>query len=386
MSRSCPLPARPRILVAQSWWQDRLLEGVAQYAAEHNWILDCEMRWAHRVPLPGEWKGDGIIAYVGITKPLRPLIKFIRQQQVPVVLTQQASDGLRAPRVIIPFEDVGRAAAEHLLALGFQNFGFVEFADNIMEHGRRAGFQHAIELAGHTLRVIRVRELAARLPTLPRPMGLFAINDLNAIAVMRACLDGGFRVPEEFAVVGADNTEILCKFAPVPLSSVNCNFEKQGYEAAALLHRLLRGGKPPMQPVLIAPDGVTPRRSTDTLAIPDADAARVLRFLRDHFREPIRLRQIAGQLTHSFRRAQTLFRQHTGRTMMQELARLRIAHAQTLLAQPGLKISAVAAESGYANRHHFIRAFRRATGQTPRAYRADSKNAAPVALGKTDNR
>jgi LacI family transcriptional regulator len=376
------MTARPRVLLAQSWWQDRLLEGVAQYAAEHHWILDCEMRWAHHVPLPGEWKGDGIIAYVGITKPLRPLIKFIRQQKVPVVLTQHAGDGLQAPRVIIPLEEVGRVAAEHLLALGFRHFGFVEFADNVMEHGRRAGFQQTVERAGHSVRVVRVRDLAVRLPALPKPMGLFAINDLNALAVLRACLDGGFRVPEEFAVIGADNTEILCKFAPVPLSSVNCNFEKQGYEAATLLHRLMRGSKPPLQPVLIAPDGVTPRRSTDTLAIPDADAARALRFLRDHFREPVRLSQIENQLTHSFRRTQTLFRQHTGRTMAQELTRLRIDHAQKLLAQPGLKICAVAAESGFANRHHFIRAFRRVTGFTPRTYRTRS-NMPTTALGKT---
>jgi LacI family transcriptional regulator len=242
---------RFRVLVAQSWWQDRLLEGIAEYAAQHNWVLDCEMRWAHRVPLLEEWLGDGIIAYVGISRLSKPLISFIRAQHKPVVLTQPTVLGLELPQVIIPHEEIGRVAAEHLIALGFQHFGFVEFADNVMEHERGAGFRTAVERAEQVFHLIRVRDLPQRLNFLPRPMGLFAINDQNALAVMRACMDGGFRVPEEFAIVGADNTEVLCKFAQVPLSSVNCNFEKQGYEAAALLHRLMRGGKPPEKPIII---------------------------------------------------------------------------------------------------------------------------------------
>lgn len=365
--------SRPRVLVAQSWWQDRLLEGVAQYAAEHNWILDCEMRWTHRVPHLSEWQGDGIIAYVGVTKPSQSLIDFIRAQHKPVVLTHSASERLHFPRVIIPHEEVGRAAAEHLLSLGFRHFAFVEFADNVMERERCAGFQAAVTQAGQDFRVIRLRDLPARLPRLPRPMGLFAINDQNALTVIRACLDAGFRVPEQFAVVGADNTEILCKFAPVPLSSVNCNFEKQGYEAAALLHRLMNGQRPPARPVIISPGGVTVRRSTDTLAIPDSDAARALRYLRDHFREPIHLPQIGPELTQSFRRTQIQFRRFTGRTMFQELQRLRVEQAKLLLQNPAAKMSVVAAESGFGNRHHFIRAFRRTTGKSPRTFRADFK-------------
>jgi len=365
------LPARPRILVAQSWWQDRLLEGVAQYAAENNWVLDCEMRWAHRVPVADEWNGEGVIAYVGITKPMKPLIDFLRHQSAPVVLAQPPGPEFNYPSVIIPHEEVGRAAAEHLLTLGFRHFGFVDFADNVMERERCAGFRSTVERAGHNCQLVHFRELAQRLGRLPQPMALFAINDLNALSVMRVCLDGGYRVPEQFAIVGADNTEILCKFAPVPLSSVNCNFEKQGYEAAALLHRLMRGARPPAQSLVISPNGVTARRSTDTIAIPDADAMRALRFLRDHYREPIHLPQIGPLLAQSFRRVQIQFREHTGRTLFQELVRLRVEHAKELLKNPKMKMTQVAAESGFGNRHHFIRAFRRTTGKTPRAYRTE---------------
>ena len=361
---------RRRVLLLQSWWQDRLLEGVARHAAQHNWILDCEMRWTHRVPALHEWAGDGIIAYVGVTKPQRPLLRFLRSQRVPVVLTHSGHDGLRSPRVIIPHQEIGAAAAAHLLALNFRHFGFVEFGDNVIEQERAQGFQAAVEAAGGSFRVLRLKDLPRRLAGLPRPMGLFAINDLNALAVIRACLDAGCRVPEEFAVVGADNTEILCNFAPVPLTSVNCNFEQQGYEAAALLDRLMRGGRAPAQPVVISPQGVTVRASTDTIATPDPDVARALRFLRDHYREPISIRQVARVLGSSLRRVQPVFRRHIGHTMIHELMRLRVTHARRLLSDRRAKLEGVAAESGFANRHHLLRAFRRTTGETPSAYRA----------------
>jgi LacI family transcriptional regulator len=359
---------RRRVLVAQSWWQDRVLEGIAHYAAGHNWILDFEMRWSHRIPLPGEWQGDGIIAYVGIAKPLQPLIQFIRAQKAPVVLTHLTEE-LSAPSVIIPHEEVGRVAAKHLLGLNFQHLAFVEFADNALERGRREGFQAEVESRGRIFHPLRFKELGQQLRHLPRPMALFAINDLNALAVIRACLDGGFSVPEDFAIIGADNTEILCKFSPVPLSSVNCNFEKQGYEAAALLDRLMRKKTPPEEPILISPSGVTVRRSTDTVALSDPDAARVLRFLRDHYREPIKLCQVAGILTHSFRRVQMAFRKSTGRTLFQELMRLRLEHAKMLMRDSKMKISTLAVESGFSNRYHFTRAFRRATGLSPKSFR-----------------
>jgi LacI family transcriptional regulator len=363
-------PARPRVLLLQSWWQDRVLEGVARYAAQHHWILDCEMRWTRRLPALRDWQGDGIIAYVGITRPMRSLINFVRAQRAPVVLTQSEGAGLNAPRVIIPHAEVGAAAAAHLLELNFRHFGFVEFGDNVLEHGRSEGFREVVEAADGSFRVLRIKDLPRQLARLPRPMGLFAANDLNAVAVIRACLDAGFRVPEELAVVGVDNAEILCNFAPVPLTSVNCNFEQQGYAAAALLQRLMRGGRAPARPVVISPNGVTVRRSTDTIATPDPEVAKALRFLRDHYRENISMREVATVLDRSLRRVQSVFREHIGRTMVQELIRLRVEHAKSLLGDRKRKLHAIAAESGFANRHHMMRAFSRTTGRTPAAFRA----------------
>lgn len=372
-----PFAARPRrrsVLLAQAWWEERIFRGVARYAGEHGWELQHRMHWTHQLPSVSDWRGDGIIVFTGISRNLRrlgrSLVRFVRAARVPVVEMQAFGDYFGAPRVVVAHEDIGRTAAEHYLALGYRDLAFVTFDENLLEQHRRLGFQRAAEAAGARWHPLTPRELTRSFARLPRPLAMLAANDANALEVIRLVQDAGGRVPEEFAVMGIDDTEIVCDLAAVPLSSVNCDHEQQGYEAAAMLDRLMSGGRKPAAPVVVRPRGVTVRRSTDTVAIPDLPTARVLRSLRDRYRERVSVEQIVRDLGVPLRQVHTKFREHVGRTLLQELTRLRVAHAEKLLADPKLKFTAVALESGFSSRFHFTAAFRRVTGKTPKAFRA----------------
>ncbi len=375
---------RRSVLLVQSWWEDRVLRGVADYASRHGWELQCRMRWTHELPRPGEWRGDGIIAFAGISRTMhrasRRLVDFVRAAKVPVVETQELGNLFNAPKVIVPHEAVGRMAAEYFLGLKFRQLGFVTFDENPLERQRRQAFQRTAAEGGAEFHALTPRLLQRMIARLPKPLALCAVNDPNALEVIRLCRDAGFRVPEEIAVMGVDDSEIICDLAAVPLTSINCDFERQGYEAAALLDRLMDGGRKPSEPLLVLPRGVTVRRSTDTVAIPDLDTARVLRFLRDRFRERWSIQQVARELAVPLRRVHTVFREHVGHTLLQELTRLRVAHAKKLLADSELKLEAVAIESGFSSRFHFIAAFRRVTGLTPKAYRGKNTRR-PLAPG-----
>lgn len=367
------------VLLAQSWWEDRVLRGVADYASKHNWELQCRMHWTHQLPAPGEWRGDGIIAFAGVSRQMQPatrrLVAFVRGAKVPVVETQTFGNYFNAPKVAVPHEAIGRMAAEHLLGLNFHHLGYVAFDENLLEQHRRLGFQRAVEAAGATFHALTQRSLRRMIARLPRPMALLAVNDPNALEVILTCRDAGFRVPEEFAVMGIDDTEIICDLAAVPLSSINCNYERQGYEAAALLDRLMDGERKPAAPIVIPPRGVTVRRSTDIIAIPDLDTARVLRFMRDHYRECRSIQQIVRELDVPLRQVHSRFREHVGCTLLQELTRLRVAHAKKMLRESKLKLEAIGLESGFSSRFHFVQAFRRVTGQTPKAWRQLAREA-----------
>ena len=356
------------VLLLQSWWEERVLRGVGTYAAEHRWVLDSSMRWHSQLP-PQPWNGNGVIAYCGTGRSNREMLNFLRGTTCPVVETQGTPLIPHAGRVIISNEQVGRMGAEHLLSLNFEHLGFVTFEENAMETPRRLAFQRTVEAAGAQFHDLAFANLVSAVRALPRPIGLMATNDLNAISVTLALTDAGWRVPEECAVLGVDDTDIACELALVPLSSVNCNYEQQGYEAAALLSRLMNGEPVPRDPIVIYPKGVTVRRSTDSVAFGDFDSAQFLRFVRDHYLERHGLRQIAQKLGVSLRKVQTNFQKHVGHSLLDELTRLRVDHSKKLLANRQLKIETVGLESGFSSRFHFIRAFQRVTGETPRDYR-----------------
>lgn len=387
VSTPCPTPARRshrrRVLLALYWWEDRVFEGVAKVAAERGWILDCRMRWTHMLPDLPQWRGDGIIANPGISQPLGPLLELLENSGIPAVGLQRFGDYPCALRVVPDHAAIGRLAAQHLLSLGFKHLGYVLFAENPIERARSNGFAEAVRTAGATFQEIPFDHLRAQLEALPKPLALWTVNDRNAIDVTTACLDADLQVPEEVAVMGADDSRILCDFAEVPLSSVNCNFEAQGFAAATRLHHLMEGEADAGETILIQPTGVSRRRSTDTVAIPDLAAIRALRILRDRFQEPLSIPEVAREVGVSVRRLQDAFRQHLGFTMVHEQMRVRVEHARRLLSDRQLKLDAVALESGFSSRFHLIRAFQRITGETPAAYRKRFANAdAESASGK----
>src|SRR5213075_727240 len=121
-------------------------------------------------------------------------------------------------------------------------------------------------------------------------------TDLMGQQLLEACQRLRIQVPEEVAVVGADNDEPICRIASPPLSSVIINDHQRGYEAAALLDRMMRGEAPPDEPVYVEPVGVATRASTDIMAIEDVAVVKALRFLRDNACGPITVDHVVREV------------------------------------------------------------------------------------------
>jgi LacI family transcriptional regulator len=214
-----------------------------------------------------------------------------------------------------------------------------------------------------------VEWLAARLKASELPLGVMAANDMVASDVLDAADHAGLQVPEDIAVVGVDNDPILTELSLVPLTSVEVDKQRVGYEAAALLDRMLGGAAPPKQPMLIPPAGVVTRRSTEVLAVSDPEVVRAVRFIQEHFREPIGVANAAAETFLSRRRLQDRFRAALGHGISEEITRQRIQFAQHLLTQTEHKIGAVARMAGFASVHRMSKVFRRKLATTPQAYR-----------------
>lgn len=361
-----------------------LLRGIYTYArANKPWFFHAAMPDTNGVgEMCQEWGPDGIIGHLSsslIAEALRSLNK-------PLVNVSGVLGDIGVPRVGIDDVAVGRMAARHFLERGFRNFAFLAQSKIAFSLNRQAGFEKHLESKGHTCDVFYARRTGTNpfqkptwneiddsiqqwLLSLSKPVAVFANNDQTGIQVISICQRSSLRVPEDVAVLGVDDDELLCEMVHPPLSSVKIASQNIGYEAAQLLSRLMDGKRAPEKPILVPPMNVVTRQSTNVLAITDPEVANALRFIREHADEPIRVEDVLDSVTISRRVLENRFRSILERTPLAEIRRVHIERAKELLAGTDYSIPRVAESSGYNSAARFCVAFRAECGFTPGTYR-----------------
>lgn len=276
----------------------------------------------------------------------------------------------RAVNVTCDDAAIGTLAAEHLLAKPVEHLAYIVFHDDGL---RRDAFVRRVRRAGRDAEVIECDRMPGRLPVivrgLPRHCGLFAFNDELAWLLLRVAAEQNIPVPQDLAVVGVDNDPVLNAFAPVSLSSVDPDFHRVGFEAARALDEVLQGADPPAEPVRVPPKGLVERHSSDFPKEADALVVRAARMIRDRACEGVSVEQIAAKLPASYWTLNRRFRAAFGRTLGEEIVRLRLAEAARLLSTTRLPLPDIAEQVGYCEAKHLSRTFSKHMGISPSAYR-----------------
>jgi LacI family transcriptional regulator len=375
---------KPTILLALTSTHHGFYHGAARYAAEHDWHVVADMIYDATIPIG--WKGDGILSFVGHWEELA---KFVVSARMPVVEISSVRKDLGIPCVMEDNEAIGRLGAEHLLERNLKTFVWAPFWDDTVNEERFLGFATAIRSAGfdcvrllpvntrrsarssrHMNRTLRRRWVIHTIRSLRYPLGIFCYNDCVAADIVDACIESGIRIPDEVAVLGVDNDPVICDCVQVPLSSVRHDLEGMAYEAAALLDHLMNGGSPPEVPKRIAPKGVVTRKSTEVLAVDDPDVANALGYIQENFpRGSLSVDDVVAHGRVPRRSLERAFREELQRTILHEILRVRVNHAQKLLETTPHSVTDIAIRSGFASLNHFYRVFRTRTGLTPRAFR-----------------
>ena len=377
--------AHKNVLLALGRHSPKIQLGVARFAGQHFWHLNAEMAYVRR--LPRGWKGDGIITALDDQEEL---VEFVQAAGVPVVDVSIIRQEVRLPRVVGDQYFIGRLGAEHFLERGFRHFACFSIADDAVTRLRLRGFSETLAKAGFTSEswifktrprsrrdewTLKCEFLVRRLESIPKPAAVFAFRDADAANVLDAADDAKLAVPEEIAILGTDNNEMICESVRVPLSSINHDLEGIGYEGAALLHRLMQGAPAPKHPRLIPPRGLTIRQSTDALAVHHEPTRLAVKFLHAHYQRrnsPDGAAEVSGLSRRNLERS---FRQHLGRSVSDYLAALRLARAKELLLRTNLPIADVAAQTGFSTQQYFNNVFRQAAGNTPRRFRLQRRAA-----------
>lgn len=95
----------------------------------------------------------------------------------------------------------------------------------------------------------------------------------------------------------------------------------------------------------------------------------IMPYLSLHLDEPLSIREMAKRANLSPSRFSALFRQRFGMAPYQYLLELRVSHAKELIETTELSQEEIASYCGFANIHHFSKAFKKKTGRPPGAFR-----------------
>jgi LacI family transcriptional regulator len=372
---------------ARQLYDVKVMAGVAAYVRKlTNWSVYIEENSLgdQRLPDLRTWHGDGIIADFDDPR----VAAQVTASRIPAV-GFGGGFGWYDPASRIPYfgpndRSIARLAAEHLLDRGFHHFAFCGYPGSIVngwsqERGREfaarvgeSGFTCNTYLGRH--RTTRdwdgfCASLARWLASLPKPVGLMAADDKRARQVLEVCRLAGIQVPDEVAVIGVDNDEMLCQLSHPPLSSVESGARRVGHEAAALLDRLMSGKRPPRRKFIVDPEGVVTRQSTDVLAVDDGEVARAVALIRSNATGGITTQEVCDALKLSRSMLEARFKRAMGRTLFAEIRRVQLHRAESLVRESDLTLKQIAAQSGFGSVQHMTTLFAARFGSPPAAYR-----------------
>lgn len=409
------MASTPRVVLLMipfSGYDRGLLDGIARYCQLHGpWVFYLSGDYPE-VPLPvaenlsGNLTGREYLSGIMRSSPLPDLRRWgatgvigriqtaaiarrIRSAGVPLVgidfsaEQQTARSPLsNAAEIRADSHRAGRLAAEHFLERGFRHFAFCGYAGRIWSQLRQEGFCQRLREAGAACDVYEPpqrrrglswdreeRVVTAWLKSLPKPAGVMTCNDIRGRQVLDASLAAGLEVPDEVAVVGVDDDPLICNLSNPPLSSVALNLESAGYQAAELLDGLMTGARPSPCRILAEARWVVARRSTDVVAIEDRHVSAALRFIRDHAQAPIAVADVVAQAGISRRGLEIRFQQAVGRSIRQEIQRVRLDKTKRLLGETNLPAQRIAELAGFSSLAYLSNVFRREMAMTLAQYR-----------------
>lgn len=356
-----------------------LIRGILQYAnVATSWVFYNEPRGlADALPKLSLRNLDGII--MRDTPENMPLLKL----DIPTVVSIRYEKRIKGvPNIISNSIEIGCMAAKYLEEKGFKHFGFCGFDTMPWSQERKRSFADIVSTIGSVDIYSKknrysdcnqeLEDLADWLKSLPKPIGIMACNDVRGANLMEACKLAGLKVPQEIAILGVNNDDMICKMTSPPLSSISLDIAKGGYEAAKTLDRLMRGQIEQYENIIIEPQNVVTRASTDILAIDDRDVAAALYYISQNSKHNVQVDDVADNVGINRRCLERKFRQVLNKGVYDEIKRVRINVMSKMLAETDIPISEIAYNMGFNDTNHIARYFKSVKGVSPLNFRKNA--------------
>ena len=367
-----------------SGYSRNLLKGIVRYSKEvGNWSFQ-RMPLYYRM-LYGEngvvewakkWQADAIIAQLSDVN-----IELLNDLNIPIIVQNYRDRNKAVSNLTGDYFNTGVMAAKFFLNRGYRNFAFYGFKGAIWSRERADGYSHEIEKQGYKLAVLendnKDKEewsynhtvLGNWLQSLPKPVALFACDDHFALQISETCNVYNINVPDDIAILGVDNDDILCNISDPPLSSIVLDVENGGYNAGKLLHQLITKEITEPFNIVVNPLIIERRKSTEKYAVSDKNIRTILNYIEKNYANHLSVEELVKQVPLSRRVLEKKFKEETGESLYQYIQNYRIDQFTRLLITTDYSLFEAALQSGFENYKNVSRIFRKYKSLSPAEYR-----------------
>lgn len=367
-----------------SGYSRNLLKGIVRYSKEvGNWSFQ-RMPLYYRM-LYGEngvvewakkWQADAIIAQLSDVN-----IELLNDLNIPIIVQNYRDRNKAVSNLTGDYFNTGVMAAKFFLNRGYRNFAFYGFKGAIWSRERAYGYSHEIEKQGYKLAVLendnKDKEewsynhtvLGNWLQSLPKPVALFACDDHFALQISETCNVYNINVPDDIAILGVDNDDLLCNISDPPLSSIVLDVENGGYNAGKLLHQLITKEITEPFNIVVNPLIIERRKSTEKYAVSDKNIRTILNYIEKNYANHLSVEELVKQVPLSRRVLEKKFKEETGESLYQYIQNYRIDQFTRLLITTDYSLFEAALQSGFENYKNVSRVFRKYKSLSPAEYR-----------------
>ena len=375
------------VLLLLEWYDYRIHRGVARVARKHGWQLNCPKDPVTNEGILKGWKGSGCIALLQCTDTL----EYFRSHDIPLVDMGLGDHHLAIPRVVTDNKEIGRLAAEHFRDQGYREVFALNPGGVKMYEERLESIRHFMQVDGGEVTVLGSRtmqkEVFDELRSVAQgrgrkleelSLGFFAYQDTMAAEMISLTRQNELRVPENIAVLGVDNDDLVNSGLNIELSSVDSDQEGLGVAAANALNKLLTEPKEfeSQQIIRHAPKGVVTRQSTDCYAVENPLVANALHWIKNNYYNGIQATDVAEAMGVTQQGLQKAFSNNHSKSPGQEIRHQRTLAVSHLLRTSTANLGTIAKNCGFYSVNSLINSFRSLYGMTPGKYRKQ-KNESP---------
>jgi len=365
------------ILILGSPYMERIFADLTQTALQRGWYLEMSERYNP----PQNWQGDGVISTHLDVPAMNRFMDDILSRGIPVVDLLDVTGRADIGRVCTDEAALGRLAADHFRRHGYPQAAFFSFEWTALHQRRYDAFAAAFgaprpekwcwrdETANPADRKALAEWTARKVLESPKPMAVLTFNSYTASFFSQVCMDMQVSVPHEVAILSAiDNTIYTCH-RDRQISGVEHDGNDICRRATALLQRMMDGKCTRNESILIPPLGVAVRQSTDVCAVRDPALRKAVIYTAENIARHFGPTQVAAETGIPLSRLNEIAQRELGRSMLEEIVRLRIETAKRLMRTTDGKFSTIAHQTGFCNASYLCKVFRQEVGVSPHTWR-----------------